>query len=259
MKKLSTLQESIWRNISQRSEGITTRKEDRKSFVTVDGIKYNIGELLSTVSEFEENEGEEWFGLGFDKPKDGSTVISKNEDFQFSTEYDNMAMANNYDVYVLHKYIDMTREEHIKEMIDEGDINKMGNPPIQKILEKYLNKIYDDNHMSEYAEYVINSLTMTDFSVNICFDVSTHDCYPDDVEYDKNDILDSNTIMYPVIDNWYIELLKELREEYEKLGWTESTSHIIDPYDSPENTDEICFLKLKDGAEVIENEEEEEF
>ena len=256
MKKLSKLTETYWSGMNKRAQGTSVRKEDKKSFVTVDGVKYDIGELLLTVPEFEEKEGEEWFGLGFDKPKDGSTVISQNEDFEFSTEYDDM--SSNYDVYVLHKYIDMTREEHIKEMIDKGDIDKMGNPPIQKILEKYLNKIYDDNYMSEYAEYVINSLTMTDFSVNLCFDVSTHDCYPDDVEYDNNDILDSNTIMYPVIDNWYIELLKELREEYEKLGWTESMNHIIDPYDSPKNTDEICFLKLKDGAKTIENDDEEE-
>lgn len=38
MKRLSRIQESIWRNISQRSEGIMTRKEDNINKLNIEGF-----------------------------------------------------------------------------------------------------------------------------------------------------------------------------------------------------------------------------
>ena len=256
MKKLSKLQESIWTNINKRSEGNLERQEDLidSFFVTVDGVKYNIGPIMPAIKDFEEEEGTDWFGLGFNTPKNGSTIIY--DDFEVSTMYGDMSGV--FDVYVLHKYADMTQKEHVDEMIKAGHIDTMGNPTIQKILEKYLNKIYDDHHMSEYADYVINSLTSSDFSVDACFDVSINEYCPDDVEYDGEDILDSNTIMYPVLDDWNVELLKELRAEYAKLGWVESEQHEIDPWESPQDSNDICFLKLKEGAKRTDVDEDDE-
>ena len=42
MKKLSKLTETYWSGMNKRAQGTSVRKEDKKSFVTVDGVKYQI-------------------------------------------------------------------------------------------------------------------------------------------------------------------------------------------------------------------------
>ena len=76
--------------------------------------------------------------------------------------------------------------------------------------------------------------------------------------YDKNDILDANTIFYPVIDGWREELENDLREAYANLGWVESTNHEMDPFESPSGADDLCFLKLKEGAQRTDDIDDED-
>jgi hypothetical protein len=236
--------------MNRRSQGIKNRMEDGNNFVKVDGVRYNISLPMSNVEEFEENEGAPWFGLGFNKPSRSDNAITDENDYEFNSTYTNMAMV--YDVYVLRKYIEMTKEEHINQMIEEGDLKEAVTPEIKNILITYLNKIYDDNHMSDFADSVLNGLCGTDgFSKDVCFMVNGNRYFPEDVEYMYEDVLDSNTIFYPVIDGWSDELLESLRVEYKKIGWIESVDHEIDPYDSPSGFEEKCFLKIKEGAKIV--------
>jgi len=257
MKKLSNiLKESVWSDMHRRSNGDEFRKEDVGILVTIDGVKYNITREVMTLGEdYVEDYEMEWDGFGFDKSSDNTIRLENNCEFVGHGEY----CRDNHDIYVLRQYIEKTPEEHIKEMMEKGYVDTMNNHPIQKILEDYLKKIYTDNHMSEYAEFVLNDLSTSDFLSNICFEVSAGiDYCPDDVEYDKNDILDANTIFYPVIDGWREELENDLREAYTNLGWVESTNHEMDPFESPSGADDLCFLKLKEGAQRTDDIDDED-
>ena len=60
-----------------------------------------------------------------------------------------------------------------------------------------------------------------------------------------------------MIDGWYENLVFDITEAYKKLGWVISTQHRLDDYDSPRMTDDVVFVKLKEGYKPGMDDEDE--
>ena len=265
MKKLSTLCESLWADVQSQAAGEQVKEEDRPwvSF-ELDGNKYIFSKYAKELSDkfFEDNDDDGWNCFGFNKPSEGIIVNEvkfsyKNYDFD----------EDNYDVYVLRDFFDMSkknrwifRKDYIyDQIVKNGYIESMPIPEIKEILLDFTRRIFDENRLSEYAAYQIFSLMSSDYGDNYAIYVSVDSDYtPDDTEFPEEYIEDEHSILYPTFDGWSDDLEKALIDAYEKLGWTKSEEHQLDPYDSPSYTESLVFVKLKEGYVPGENEDEDD-
>ena len=117
--------------------------------------------------------------------------------------------------------------------------------------------------MSEYSYYQIYELWPSDWSHDtaIFINVSKDDMYDmicDEFE-DEDAIEEIHCIIFPMLDNWYEDLEKEITVAYQKLGWVMTEdSELIDPYNGPGNTGALCFVKFVDGYVPSEHDDDEE-
>ena len=264
MKKLSRIMESIWSDMQDRGSGDAVKKEDKPwASFELDGKKYILSQNVEYLSDeyLEENDGDDWNCFGFNHSTD--KVIIDEVQFSFR-DYD--LDEDNYDTYVLRDFFDMSksnwelRKDYIlKKIIDEGYINYMPIPEVKEILLDFTRRIIDDNHLSEYAAYQIFQLMGNDYGENYAIYVNVDPEYvPDDTEFPDEYIEDEHNIMFPMFDNWGDELRDKLIEVYEKLGWTKSEEHELDPYESPNYTESLVFVKLKEGYVPGEDDEDED-
>ena len=267
MKKLSQITESIWSDIQDRSAGENMRQEEGKIVLKldIDGVTYKFSNVfMSMGEEYEEENSEKWKCFAFNIPDDGSTLIHGNTEDVGAFGMDRWDIGEDtYDVYVIRDYIDKTSEDIINELIDNGDLNEMPIPEVKDLLLKYTRKILEDNHMSEYAYYQIYELWPSDWSHDtaIFINVSKDDMYDmicDEFE-DEDAIEEIHCIIFPMLDNWYEDLEKEITVAYQKLGWimTED-SELLDPHNGPGDTAALCFVKFVDGYVPSEHNDDEE-
>ena len=66
-----------------------------------------------------------------------------------------------------------------------------------------------------------------------------------DFEYNKEDIESIHYLDYVMLDNWYEDLRSELISAYQELGYIWLKDYELDPFNSPGNTEGLCFVKIK--------------
>ena len=65
-----------------------------------------------------------------------------------------------------------------------------------------------------------------------------------DFEYNKEDIESIHYLDYVMLDNWYEDLRSELISAYQELGYIWLKDYELDPFNSPGNTECLCFVKI---------------
>ncbi len=271
MKKLSKLSESIWSDLQDRSSGETIRKEDGKIVLKldIDNVTYRFTDLfMSMGKDYEEENSEKWSCFAFNKPDNGSTLIHGNTEYVGAfgeSSYDVMDSPKNkgiYDVYVLREFTEKSKEELIEDMLNEAHINDIPHKPIQDIIRKYVTRIFDEGHMSEYAYYTLFDVDDSNFSKGTAIWYYRND---DPTDVDVRDEFEDYNIEY--VDSfsfadwnwWYDDLEKELTEEYEKMGYVKAESDGIDPDEGcPQNTSGLVFVKLGDERDDEDDEDDED-
>ena len=271
MKKLSKLSESIWSDIQDRSAGEDMRKEDGKIVLKleIDNVTYKFTDLfMSMGEEYNEENSDNWKCFAFNKPDNGSTLIHGNtEDIGAFGEssYDVEDSPKNegiYDVYVLREFIEKSKEELIEDMLKEVSFSGIPHKPIQDIIRKYVTKIFDEGHMSEYAYYTLFDVDGSDFNKGTAIWYYRDDDPTDmDVcdEFEDYNIEYVDSFTYADWDWWRDDLEKELTEEYEKMGYVKAESDGIDPYGGcPQETAGLVFVKLGDERDEEDDEDDED-
>ena len=253
--------ESIWSDLQRRSSGETIKKEDIGKIIEIDGVKYTLSkEFWALGDEYEEENSDKWRCFAFNKPKSGTLVEGNGEDTGVFGEDkwdigEDSGPGHTYDVYVLRDYIDKDRDDYIDELIKNGTFEQVDSEfaEIQDILVNYTKKIFEDNHMSEFAHYTIYEMLGEnwDFYGAIRFvDAKYIHCgkkpyrLPCDTEVKYDKLEDYHIILYPLIDNWADKLELEIITIYNNLGWTQIEEFSVDPFDSPCETGALCFAKL---------------
>ena len=66
-----------------------------------------------------------------------------------------------------------------------------------------------------------------------------------DFEYNNKDIESIHYLDYVMLDNWYEDLRSELISAYQELGYIWLKDYELDPFNSPGNTEGLCFVKIK--------------
>ena len=66
-----------------------------------------------------------------------------------------------------------------------------------------------------------------------------------DFEYNNKDIESIHYLDYVMLDNWYEDLRSELISTYQELGYIWLKDYELDPFNSPGNTEGLCFVKIK--------------
>ena len=252
--------ESVWADIHKRSNGSTVRQESIGKVIVIDGVKYTLlNDFWGLGDVYEEENSDHWRCFAFNKPENG-TIISGDGDDTGVFGCDKWDIGEDeYDVYVLRNYIDKDRDDYINEMIKDGNFENMDSSElkIQGILVKYTKKIFEDNHMSDFAKYTIYEMVGQDWdffgAIHYEEDGTYYDeygnptippCELEDVDYDT--VQDIHIITYPMLDNWYENLRKELIDTYTKLGWTHLKKYELDYDNNPSNTEGVAFVKFKD-------------
>lgn len=251
MKKLSQMMESVWSDIQDRSAGETFRKEDIGKKIIIDGVNYNLTkEFWDKGDQFNEDSSEEWTCFAFNKPDKNPNVILGDTDGAFGRDmYDLGSEAYEYDVYVLRDYLEVPVQEQVKTLVYHGGIPGVNIPEIRDILEKYIEKIYSENHMSDAAAFRIYethggiSNTIISIGTNNTKIPECIDDYDDYYER-QDDVEDIHEMIYPGIDGWFENLESELIEAYTKLGWEQLKGYETDPYDDISALG-LCFVKWK--------------
>lgn len=260
MKKLSKLMESVWSDMQDRGTGDVDRKEDEawRTF-ELDGKKYKLSRNVELQEKefLEENDGDQWDYFGFNIPKDSNVI----DEVGFACKDYYIGGDDDYDAYCLRSYIEKPVDEVKREMYDKmiacGHINEMNIKEIKDILLKYTKQITDE-FLGEYARYQVYALYSSDYGDGYAIYVNADAEYvPDDVEFPSEYIEDEHNITYPLIDGWYENLVFDITEAYKKLGWVISTQHRLDDYDSPRMTDDVVFIKLKEGYKPGMDDEDE--
>ena len=250
------IKESIWSDIQDRSSGETIRKEDKGKNITIDGIKWELSkEFWELGNEFNDENSDEWRCFAFNKPKDGTKVIRENGEDVGTFGYDKWDIGEDeYDVYVIDDFINYTTADKFIEHI-VNDCHSFNNleKEIYDILVKYLRKVFEDNHMSEFAYYIIyehwgsNRDGGCETPIETYVDYNSKELPVEEVdfEYNNEDIESIHYIDYAMLDNWYEDLRSELISTYQKLGYVWLENYELDPFESPGNTEGLCFVKFK--------------
>ena len=256
MKKLSKLTESLWTDIQSRSAGDDVRKEDIGKIIEIDGVKYTLmRDFWELGNEFNDENSDEWRCFAFNKPKDGTKVIYGNGEDVGTFGYDKWDIGETeYDVYVIDDLIHYTTSDKFIEYI-VNDCHCFDNleKEIYDILVKYLRKVFEDNHMSEFAHYIIYEHWGSTRDGGCETPIETYvDLHPTELpveevgfEYNKEDIESIHYLDYAMLDNWYEDLKNELISTYQKLGYVWLEDYELDPFESPGNTEGLCFVKFK--------------
>ena len=250
------LNESIWSDIQDRSAGDTIRKEEVGKYITIDGVKWVLSkDFWDLGDEYNDENSDEWRCFAFNKPKDGTKIIRGNGEDIGVFGYDKWDIGEDeYDVYVIDDFINYTTADKfinhiVKDCHSFDDVEK----EIYDILVKYLRKVFDDKHMSEFAYYIIYEHWGSDRDGGCETPISTYvDNYSTelpveevDFEYNKEDIESIHYLDYVMLDNWYEGLKNGLISTYQKLGYIWLKDYELDLSESPGNTYGLCFAKIK--------------
>ena len=256
MKKLSKITESIWSDMQDRSAGDVVRKEDVGKYITIDGVKWVLSkDFWDLGDEYNDENSDEWRCFAFNKPKDGTNMVRGNGEDTGVFGYDRWDIGEDkYDVYVIDDFINYTTADKFIDYIVNrchcfDDLEK----EIYDILVKYVRKVFDDKHMSEFANYIIYEHWGSDRDSGCETPISTYvDNYSAvlpveevDFEYNDKDIESIHYLNYVMLDNWYEDLRSELISKYQELGYIWLNNYELDPFDSPGNTEGLCFVKIK--------------
>lgn len=261
VKDKSYVNESVWGDIRKRGNGNDVKQEDKGIDIVIDGVKYHLMKDFWGLGDvYEEENSDPWRCFAFNKPENNPTVIWGDTEIAGAFGCDKWDIGEDeYDVYVLREYIDKDRDDYIDELIDNGKFEQMYSTEleIQDILVKYTKKIFEDNHMSDFAKYTIYELIGTDYDFGGAIyyeeDGTWYDedgnptippCELEDVDY--NTVQDIHIISYPMLDNWYEDLSKELIDAYTRLGWVHLKKFELDYENNPSGMDAVAFIKFKD-------------
>ena len=256
MKRLSKITESIWSDIQDRSMGKTVRKEDEGKYITIDGVKWVLSkDFWDLGDEYNDENSDEWRCFAFNKPKDGTNIVRGNGEDTGVFGYDKWDIGEDeYDVYVIDDFINYTTADKFIDYI-VNDCHCFNNleKEIYDILVKYVRKVFDDKHMSEFAYYIIYEHWGSDRDGGCETPISAYvDHYSTelpveevDFEYNNKDIESIHYLDYVMLDNWYEDLRSELISTYQELGYIWLKDYELDPFNSPGNTEGLCFVKIK--------------
>ena len=256
MKKLSKITESIWSDMQDRSAGDVVRKEDEGKYITIDGVKWVLSkDFWDLGDEYNDENSDEWRCFAFNKPKDGTNIVRGNGEDTGVFGYDRLDIGEDeYDVYVIDDFINYTTADKFIDYI-VNDCHCFNNleKEIYDILVKYLRKVFDDKHMSEFAYYIIYEHWGSDRDGGCETPISAYvDHYSTelpveevDFEYNNKDIESIHYLDYVMLDNWYEDLRSELISTYQKLGYIWLKDYELDPFNSPGKTEGLCFVKIK--------------
>lgn len=253
--------ESVWADIHKRSNGSSVRQENIGKVIVIDDVKYTLlNDFWGLGDVYEEENSDHWRCFAFNRPENSPTIIWGDTEIAGVFGCDKWDIGDDeYDVYVLRDYIDTDRDDYINEMIKNGHFENMDSSvlEIQDILVKYTKKIFEDNHMSDFAKYTIYEMIGQDWdfggAIHYEEDGTYYDengnptippCELEDVDY--NTVQNIHIITYPMLDNWYEDLRKELIDTYTKLGWTHLKKYELDYDYNPSNTEGVAFVKFKD-------------
>ena len=230
MKRLSKITESIWSDIQDRSMGKTVRKEDEGKYITIDGIKWVLSkDFWDLGDEYNDENSDEWRCFAFNKPKDGTNIVKGNGEDTGVFGYDRWDIGEDeYDVYVIDDFINYTTADKFIDYI-VNDCHCFNNleKEIYDILVKYVRKVFDDKHMSEFAYYIIYEQWGSDRDggcetpISAYVDLHSTELPVEEVdfEYNKEDIESIHYLDYVMLDNWYEDLRSELISTYQELGY----------------------------------------
>ena len=249
------INESIWSDMQDRSTGDVVRKEEEGKYITIDGVKWVLSkDFWDLGDEYNDENSDEWRCFAFNKPKDGTNIVRGNGEDTGVFGYDRWDIGEDeYDVYVIDDFINYTTADKfidhiVKDCHSFDDVEK----EIYDILVKYLRKVFDDKHMSEFAYYIIYEHWGSDRDSGCETPISTYVNYSTelpveevDFEYNKEDIESIHYLDYVMLDNWYEDLRSELISAYQELGYIWLKDYELDPFNSPGNTEGLCFVKIK--------------
>ncbi len=255
------MNESVWNDIRKRGLGDEVKQEDKGITLVIDGVKYTLMKDFWGLGDvYEEENSDPWRCFAFNRPENSPTVIWGDTEIAGVFGCDKWDIGEDeYDVYVLRDYIDKDRDDYIDELIKNGRFKQMYSSEleIQDILVKYTKKIFEDNHMSDFAKFTIYDLIGTDYDFGGAIlyedDGTWYDddgnptippCELEDVDYDT--VKDIHIITYPMLDNWYEDLKKELIDTYTKLGWVHLKEFELDYENNPSGAEGVAFIKFKD-------------
>ena len=264
------IKESIWGGVLDRGVGDDVRREEGKIVqqLEIDGVLYKFTDKFWVMGdEFNEENSDEWTCFAFDKPKNGSSIISEyGEEFGAFGLDDSDISEKEYDVYVIKDYFD--RDKFLETLLENGgDLKEFHGPrEITDILWNYTKKILDDNHMSEYAHHRIFDIANSDVNETFGIYAVTNKEYldiPEDENFTKDDITDGHVISFPILGDennpWAETLTRELIESYQKLGWKQVESYELDPWGGwAHYEDALMFVKFKEGFVPREPEYEDD-
>ena len=253
--KKKHINESIWSDMQDRSTGDVVRKEEEGKYITIDGVKWVLSkDFWDLGDEYNDENSDEWRCFAFNKPKDGTKLVRGNGEDTGVFGYDRWDIGEDeYDVYVIDDFINYTTADKfidhiVKDCHSFDDVEK----EIYDILVKYLRKVFDDKHMSEFAYYIIYEHWGSDRDSGCETPISTYVNYSTelpveevDFEYNKEDIESIHYLDYVMLDNWYEDLRSELISAYQELGYIWLKDYELDPFNSPGNTEGLCFVKIK--------------
>ena len=254
--KKKHINESIWSDMQDRSTGNIVRKEEVGKYITIDGVKWVLSkDFWDLGDEYNDENSDEWRCFAFNKPKDGTNIVRGNGEDTGVFGYDKWDIGEDeYDVYVIDDFINYTTADKFIDYIVNrchcfDDLEK----EIYDILVKYVRKVFDDKHMSEFAYYIIyehwgstrDGGCETPIEAYVELHPTKLPVEEVDFEYNKEDIESIHYLDYVMLDNWYKDLRSELISTYQKLGYIWLKDYELDLSESPGNTDGLCFVKIK--------------
>ena len=253
--KKKHINESIWSDMQDRSAGDVVRKEEEGKYITIDGVKWVLSkDFWDLGDEYNDENSDEWRCFAFNKPKDGTNIVRGNGEDTGVFGYDRWDIGEDeYDVYVIDDFINYTTaDKFIDYIVNKCHCFDDMEKEIYDILVKYVRKVFDDKHMSEFAYYIIYEHWGSDRDSGCETPISTYVNYSTelpveevDFEYNKEDIESIHYLDYVILDNWYEDLRSELISTYQKLGYIWLKDYELDPFNSPGNTEGLCFVKIK--------------
>lgn len=249
------INEDYFSRLASRKDNEISRKEVGGKTIIYDGAKYQLSqEFLDLGDKFNFENFEDWRCFAFNKPKDGN-VLRTEYDGTFGMDRFDLGDDENYDVYVLREFIEMSRQDIVGGMCRKVDIFPLKTQDanlysqLKDVIKKYIEKLIDDNHLSELSYYNIYDFWSSDWGGDKeIYALTSYITTIDELYLNEGDAFydcegKAVCLTYPSIDGWKEELVDELTNVFSKFGWGIATSYALDPYDSPNATDAICFCK----------------